>query len=96
MTDLQQVMKGIADVQVGVEEVKGDVKAINAKLEARPCARHEGEIKEVTNRVDELEKEQIRTGSAKAFWARLIPAVIASIPIWVVLWKMFTGAAETG
>lgn len=96
MTDLDKVMAGITEVKVGVEEVKGDVKAINAKLEARPCVRHEGEIKNVTNRVDEIEKEQIRTGSAKAFWSRLIPALIATIPLSVALWKLVIDAKSAG
>jgi hypothetical protein len=96
MTDLDTVMAGISQVKVSVEEVKGDVKAINVKLEERPCARHEHEITSMRGKIEAVEKDQIRTSGARVFWSRLIPALIATVPLSVALWRLVADAKATG
>lgn len=77
------------DIAVGVEEVKGDVKVIKAEVENRPCDRHEAEIRTLADKVEEVEKEQIRTGGGRAFTVRILAATIPMIPIAIGIWMLF-------
>lgn len=84
-----QLMQRMGDVAISVEEVKGDVKEIRNEVKNRPCDRHEREINELATKVEDLEKEQIRSFGARAFFTRLLAVAIPMIPIGIALWKLF-------